>query len=157
ALPRAIQIDCLRFSTASDFRGSDSLAVRRLSITKKSEAGWRPGPSPISMLTKNDFSAADWPTLRDSPYLVGFATLMAGSSGLGKIKESIALAQGVMENQTSAFAFIRDVSNSAEMEAAQGSLRKMFGGSESKPSKETLQRLALEQVRKSLFLLAGKA
>ena len=109
------------------------------------------------MLTKNDFSAADWPTLRDSPYLVGFATLMAGSSGLATIKESIALAQGVMENQTSAFAFIRDVSNSAEMEAAQGSLRRMFGSSEGKPSQETLQRLALEQVRKSLFLIAGKA
>jgi len=109
------------------------------------------------MLTKNDFSVTDWVTLRDSPYLVGLATLMAGSSGLGTIKESIAIAQGVMENQTSAFAFIRELTSKAEMEAAQGSLRMMFGGSEGKPSKETLQRLALEQVRKSLSLLTGTA
>jgi hypothetical protein len=109
------------------------------------------------MLTKNDFSATDWGTLRDTPHLVGFATLMAGSSGLGTIKESIALAQSVLENQTSAFAFIRDLSSRAEIEAAQGSLRTMFGGAQGKPNKETLQRLALEQVRNSLSLLTGKA
>ena len=109
------------------------------------------------MLTKNDFSVTDWVTLRDSPYLVGLATLMAGSSGLGTIKESIAIAQGVMENQTSAFAFIRDSTGRAEMEAAHASLRTMFSGSEDKRSKETVQRVALEQVRKSLSLLSGTA
>jgi hypothetical protein len=38
------------------------------------------------MLTKNDFSASDWNTLRDTPYLVGLATLLAEPSGLGTIK-----------------------------------------------------------------------
>src|SRR5262249_20863190 len=43
------------------------------------------------MATKTDFAASDWNTLRDTPYLVGFATLLAGSSGLGTVKELIAL------------------------------------------------------------------
>lgn len=109
------------------------------------------------MLTKNDFPAADWNTLRDTQYLVGLATLMAEPSGLGTIKESVALAQGVLENQSSPFPFIRDMTNKAEMEAAQGSLRQRFGGAEARPAKDALQQTALEQVRASMSILGGKA
>ncbi len=109
------------------------------------------------MLTENDFPAADWNTLRDTQYLVGLAMLMAESSGLGTIKESIALAQGIMENQSSDFAFIRDMTSKAEMEAAQGSLRQRFGGTEAKPTKDALQQAALEQVRAAMSILSGKA
>ena len=70
------------------------------------------------MLTKNDFSASDWKTLRDAQYLAGLATLMADSSGFGTIKESMALAQSIMENQASNFPFIRDLTSKAEMTAA---------------------------------------
>jgi hypothetical protein len=31
------------------------------------------------MLTENDFSAANWNTLRETQYLAGFATLLAGA------------------------------------------------------------------------------
>ena len=110
-----------------------------------------------NMLTKNDFPAADWNTLRDTQHLVGLATLMAESSGLGTIKESIALARGIMENQSSEFPFIRDLTGKTEMEAAQGSLRQRLGGPEAKPTKEGLQQLALEQVRASMTILSGKA
>ena len=109
------------------------------------------------MLTKNDFPAADWNTLRDTQYLVGLATLMAEPSGLGTIKESIALATGIMENQSSGFAFIRDMTNKTEMEAAQVSLRQRFGGVQAKPTKDALQQAALEQVRASMSILGGKA
>jgi hypothetical protein len=110
------------------------------------------------MLTKNDFPAADWNTLRDTQYLVGLATLLAEPSGFGTIKESIALAQGIMENQSSPFPFIRDMTNKAEMEAAQGALRQRFGAVEAKPAaKGALQQAALEQVRASMSILSGKA
>jgi hypothetical protein len=109
------------------------------------------------MLTKNDFPAADWNTLRDTQYLVGLATLMAEPSGLGTIKESIALAQGIIGNQSSDFAFIRDMTNKTEMEAAQASLRQRFGGVQAKPAKDALQQSALEQVRASMSILGGKA
>ena len=73
------------------------------------------------------------------------------------IKESIALAQGIMENQSSGFAFIRDMTSKTEMEAAQGSLRQRFGGTAAKPDRGTLQQAALEQVRASISILSGKA
>src|SRR5689334_6889395 len=88
----------------------------------------------MNMLTKNDFTLAEWATLRDTPSLVGFATLMAGASGLGTLKESMAIAQGVMENQKSDVPFIRDLSSRAEMEAAQGSMRETFGTAGGKPT-----------------------
>ncbi len=109
------------------------------------------------MLTKNDFTAADWNTLRDTQYMVGLATLIAEPSGFGTIKESIALAQGIMENQSSGFAFIRDMTSKVEMQAAQGSLRQRFGATEAKPEKGALQQTALEQVRASMSILNGKA
>jgi hypothetical protein len=80
-----------------------------------------------------------------------------GSSGLGTIKESIALAQGIIENQASQFPFIRDLTSKTEVEAAQGGLRQRFGQHDGKPTKDSLQRLALEQVRASVSILNGKA
>jgi len=109
------------------------------------------------MLTKNDFTPAEWATLRDTPSLVGFATLMAGASGLGTLKESMAIAQSVMENQKSDIPFIRDLSSRTEMESAQGSIRETFGTAEGKPTSENLPRLALEQARQSMAALSGKA
>lgn len=110
-----------------------------------------------SMLTKNDFSPSDWNTLRDCQYLVGLATLMAGSSGFGTIKESIAIAQSVMENQSSNIPFIRDLTSKTEMQAAQNSMKQRLGGPEAKPTKESLKSSALEQVRSSISILNGKA
>ena len=108
------------------------------------------------MLTKNDFSVSDWNTLRDCQYLVGLATLMAGASGLGTIKESIAIAQSVMENQSSNVPFIRDLSSKTEMQSAQNSLNQRLSGPDA-PKKENLQHAALDQVRASMSILNGKA
>ncbi len=109
------------------------------------------------MLTKNDFSPSDWNTLRDCQYLVGLATLMAGSSGLGTIKESIAIAQSVMENQSSNLPFVRDLTSKTEMQAAQNSLKQRLGGPNAKPTAESLQNSALDQVRASLSILSRNA
>jgi hypothetical protein len=109
------------------------------------------------MLTKNDFSAPDWNTLRDTEYLVGFATAMAGASGLGTLKELIALSQGIIQNQASGVALIRDLTATGEMQAAQGSLKQSFGGQQAKPTSDTLRRLALDGVRSSLAILGSKA
>jgi|KBSMisStandDraft_5_1062788.scaffolds.fasta_scaffold594716_2 hypothetical protein len=109
------------------------------------------------MLTKNDFSASDWKTLRDSQYLVGLATLMADSSGFGTIKESMALAQGIMENQASNFPFIRDLTSKAEMAAAQGGLKQRLEDPEARPTKEGIRRLTLDEVEEAVSILKGKA
>jgi hypothetical protein len=106
------------------------------------------------MLKKNDFSAADWTTLRDTPYLVGFSTVLAGSSGLATIKELIALSQGIIENQASNVALVRDLTTRDEMEAAQASLKQSFG--EGKPSSDSVRQRTLEHVRSSISLLENR-
>jgi hypothetical protein len=109
------------------------------------------------MLTKNDFAASDWNTLRDTPYLVGLATLLAEPSGLGTIKESIAITMGIWENQASEIPLIRDLTSRAEMQAAQTSLRGRFTGSQGALSKDVIRDLALEHARSSIAVLSGKA
>ena len=109
------------------------------------------------MLTKNDFSASDWNTLRDTPYLVGLATLLAEPSGLGTIKESIAITMGIWQNQASEIPLIRDLTNKAEMEAAQDSLKSRFTGTRGQLSKEVTRDLALEHARSSIAVLTDKA
>ena len=109
------------------------------------------------MLTKNDIAATDWNTLRDTQYLVGLATLVSGSSGLGTIREAIALAQGIMENQSSEVPFIRDLTSRPEMQASQSAMRQRLGGPEASPAPDRLQRLALDHVLSSLSILKTKA
>ena len=109
------------------------------------------------MLTKNDFAASDWNTLRDTPYLVGLATLLAEPSGLGTIKESIAITTGIWENQASEIPLIRDLTSRMEMQAAQNSLKGRFTGSQGELSKNVIRDLALEHARSSIAMLSGKA
>lgn len=109
------------------------------------------------MVTKNDFSSADWNTLRDTQYLVGFAAVLAGSSGFGTFKELFAVSQGIMENQSSNLALIRDLTATSEMQAAQSSLKRSLGDTQAKPSPEELRQRTLEQARSSLAILESKA
>jgi hypothetical protein len=109
------------------------------------------------MLTKNDFDPADWKTLRDTQFLVGFGMVLAGASGLGTVKELIALSQGIMENQSSSTPLIRDLTSRESMQDGQASLKASLGGAESKPTPEKVRQLALEQVRTSMTLLGAKA
>src|SRR5262249_31591799 len=44
-----------------------------------------------------------------------------------------------------------------EMQSAQGALKQRFGTTETKPTPQTIQPLALEQVRASIAILTGKA
>ena len=109
------------------------------------------------MLTKNDFSPADWTTIRELPHLVGFATLLAGSSGLGTVKESMAIAQQILEGQSSNLGFIRDLSNRTEMQAAQISIRETLSGLGSELSSDRMKSLTLERVANGLSVLGAKA
>jgi len=128
----------------------------RAALCRKNESRFR-AERRDCMLTKNDFSASDWKTLRDSQYLVGLATLMADSSGFGTIKESMALAQGIMENQASNFPFIRDLTSKAEMTAAQSGLKQRLEDPEARPTKEGIRRLTLDEVEEAVSILKGKA
>jgi hypothetical protein len=88
---------------------------------------------------------------------VGLATLMAEPSGLGTIKEAVAISLGIYENQSSDIPLIRDLTSRVEMQAAQGSLREQFTTTRERPSKDAIRRLALDQARASIAILSGKA
>jgi hypothetical protein len=109
------------------------------------------------MLTKNDFSAPDWNTLRNTQHLVGFAMVMTGSSGLGTIKELAALSQQIIQSQASDVPLIRDLTSTSEMKAAQASLKQVFDGQETKPTVDGVRRLALDGAQSSLAILGPKA
>ncbi len=48
------------------------------------------------MSTKEDYTPDQWQLLLDVPPLVGTSVMMAGSSGLGTVKEAFAIASGVL-------------------------------------------------------------
>jgi hypothetical protein len=108
------------------------------------------------MLTKNDFSPTDWNTLQEVPHLVGLATLVAGSSGFGTLKESMAIAQGIMEGQSSDVPLVRDLTNRLTMQEAQISMRNTLSGLEAKTSKDRLRSLALDRVAAMMAVLDEK-
>jgi hypothetical protein len=111
----------------------------------------------MAMLTKNDFSPVEWNSLREVPQLVGLATLVAGASGLGTVKESVAMAQGIIEGQSSNVALVRDLTNRVEMQEVQNSLGKSLGTPEAQLSKERMKSIALEHVTAAMSLLEAKA
>src|SRR5262245_7232890 len=108
------------------------------------------------MLTKNDLSVEEWNALRDVPHWVGFAMLLAGSSGLGTIKEFVALAKGILEGQSSDVPLIRDMTTQAEVQGAELSVRGSLGGPDTKVSKDRMKSIALERVTAALSVLRAK-
>ena len=49
------------------------------------------------MSTKADYTQDQWQLLLDVPPLVGTAVMVAGRSGLGSVKEALAVASGVLD------------------------------------------------------------
>ncbi len=109
------------------------------------------------MLTKNDFAASDWNTLRETPYLVGLATMLAEPSGLGTIKETVAMTVGIVKEQASEIPLIRDLTSRPELQAAQDSIKGRLGELKPSSAKDTVRDLALEHARSSIELLSDKA
>lgn len=81
--------------------------------------------------------------------------MLAGASGLGTLKESVAAAKLVLEGQSSDIPLIRDLANRDDMKAAQDAILKELtsGGA----SAEKAQSLALERVRQTIALVKTKA
>ena len=108
------------------------------------------------MVTRNSFSPEEWMVLRDTPHLVGAATMMAGASGLGTLKEPFALAKTVLEGQSSDTPLIRDLSGRPEMEAAQSALRTLMQEKQIS-SPDQVRVLALERARAAIALLKTRS
>lgn len=109
------------------------------------------------MAKRSNFSATEWNTLRDTPYLVGFAVLLAGSGGIGTLSELIALSEEGIEHQSSTVALLCDLSTKEESGKAQASVRQSFRAAHGTPPSDTVRRHALDQARSSMAILITKA
>jgi hypothetical protein len=108
------------------------------------------------MLTKNDFSETDWNALRETPHLVGAAVMMAGSSGLGTLKESFAIAKSVLEGQSSELPLLRDLSNRDEIMKTQEGLRTLVGQIEPAKLQTQVRSQAIEKAKAAVALLSAR-
>lgn len=52
------------------------------------------------MTKQAEYSQEEWQTLIDGPALVGTVIMLAGKSGLGSMKESMAVAAGILSGRT---------------------------------------------------------
>jgi len=52
------------------------------------------------MTTQSKYSEEEWQSLIDGPALVGLAVMLAGKSGLGSMKESMAVAAGILSGRS---------------------------------------------------------
>ncbi|HYO84026.1 MAG TPA: hypothetical protein VES20_21665 [Bryobacteraceae bacterium] len=68
----------------------------------------------------------------------------------------MAMAQGIMEGQSSDMPLVRDLTNRATMQEAQRSVRDTLGGLDAKTSKDRLKSLALERVAAVMLILDEK-
>lgn len=109
------------------------------------------------MTVRNLFTADEWQLLIDVPALVGTGMMIAGKSGLGTVKESFAIAQGMLAGD-------KDYPSSeliaAIMEARRQKHEKSgvetLGGPYFKLNQDELRQTMLAKVDECRALLAGK-
>ena len=105
------------------------------------------------MAAKKDFDEQSWKILRETPQLVGTAMMMAGASGLGTIKESFAIGQGLMEGQASATPLIRQLNLREEILAAQASVKEWVQKGDAGDIKTRVRVEAIDKCRAAITVL----
>ena len=109
------------------------------------------------MLAKTDFTDGEWEALRDAPHLVAFAVATAGASGpIGTIKEAFAPIGAIIETAKGNNQLLRSICDSAELKAAQQSLRGSIKITDAKTLRDELQTRAADKAREATAALQQK-
>ena len=109
------------------------------------------------MATKSDFTDREWEALRDAPHLVAFAVATAGASGpIGTIKEAFAPVGAIIEAAKGKNQLLRSICDTAELKAAQQSLRTSFKFTDAKALRDDLQTRAADKAREATAALHQK-
>jgi len=108
------------------------------------------------MATKKDFDDRNWKILRETPQLVGTAMKMAGASGLGAIKESFAIGQGLMEGQASGTPLIRQINLREEILAAQSAMKEWLHSGDAGDPKARVRAAAIANCSAAISALKAK-
>jgi hypothetical protein len=107
--------------------------------------------------TKADFDEQAWRILRETPQLVGSAMMMAGPSGLGTVKESFAIGQGLVQGQASRSPLIQALNTRDEIIAAQDEMKEWMRAPGSGDPKARFRAEALEKARAAVAALKANA
>ena len=108
------------------------------------------------MSTRDDFDEQSWKILRETPQLVGAAMMMAGASGLGTVKESFAIGQGLLQGQSSANPIVKALNSRDEILAAQSEVKEWMRSPEPGDPKTRFRAAALEKVKSAVATLKVK-
>jgi len=109
------------------------------------------------MAKKHDFSPTEWNTLRDTPYLVCIAVLLAGSTGFVTVGQLLAFALQIVEGQNADSSLLRELTSRSETQSAEVSVRQSLRVARGTPSSDSIRRRALEQARASAEIAIAKA
>jgi hypothetical protein len=109
------------------------------------------------MSTKTDFTPEEWETIRNAPYLVAAAVMVAGRSGIfGSIKEALVTAQTFYESASSESPLIKALSAQDEVKLSQEFVSNQIALREAAQAPEKLRSLAVEQCQAAVALLNQK-
>ncbi len=109
------------------------------------------------MATKADFTDLEWESLRNAPHLVALAVATAGSSGpIGSLKEAFAPAGAIIAAAKGNNQLLKNICDTAELKAAQQSIRSSIKITDAKTLRDDLQNLAAEKAREATAVLKQK-
>ncbi|MCA9264505.1 MAG: hypothetical protein KDA60_11675 [Planctomycetales bacterium] len=109
------------------------------------------------MSTKSDYTPEEWQLLIDVPSLAGLAVMVAGKSGLGSMKESFALASGVLDAAQAGECELVDSLVAARVNDKDRSQVESLTSPYRGKSTEELMQAALDKCSDVLELLAEKS
>lgn len=109
------------------------------------------------MATKSDFTKDEWQLLLDAPPAVGTAVMCAGRSGLGTIKESLAMASSILgaRHHQEGIELIESLSDARTKHGEKSTIETLDSPYRGLPDDEIL-RDATEKCRQVWELLDGK-
>jgi hypothetical protein len=111
----------------------------------------------MNMATKADFTEQEWESLRNAPHLVALSVATAGSSGpIGTLKEAFAPAGAIIAAAKGNNQLLKSICDTAELKAAQQSIRSSIKITDAKTLRDDLQNLAAEKAREATAVLRQK-
>ncbi len=111
------------------------------------------------MSTKADYTAEEWQLLIDVPSMVGTAVMVAGKSGLGSVKEALAIASGILSARDGYEGndLIQSLTESRIKEGMRSEIETMTNNPYKGMAPTELAQVVTEKCRAAAELLAAKA
>ncbi len=116
-----------------------------------------PNGTNCSMISKTDFTDAEWHVVREVPHLVVVAAASATASGLiGSLKEAVAPAAAMLAAIQGDNTLLRDVCDPAEWRAAVSEIREAADQTEFNETQAYYHRQAVTRAQEAMTVIKAK-